>query len=206
VDLSRDNIEILSIEDGSSAGACRREANQFAEDLGFAKIQVEEIAISVTEMVTNVLNHGGGKGQLVLCGIQDDQDHKGLEIWCLDYGKGILNTYLAVQDGYSSMNSLGIGIGSIRRLSDEFEINPQDLPESIKSILPPHTVIGTCLYLRKWLKEKTLISVNKNLIIGAASRPKPGETFNGDCYIVQHLPEGKSLVAVIDGLGHGFTS
>ena len=122
MDISRNQIERLSIEDRSSVGACRRKVNRFAEEWGFTRIEIEEIAISVTELVTNVLNHGGGKGQLVLCGVKDEEDHKGLEIWCFDYGKGISEMWLAVLDGYSSMNSLGIGIGSIQRLSDEFEI------------------------------------------------------------------------------------
>lgn len=203
MDLSRHHIESLSIEDSSSVGAYRRKANQFAEGLGFSKVEIEEIAISVTELVTNVLHHGGGNGQLVLCGIADEQYHKGLEIWCFDYGEGILNTWLAVQDGYSSRDSLGIGIGSVQRLSDEFEINPEALPRSIEKALPHKKPIGTCIYLRKWLTETKWSSVNKKLIIGAASRPRPGETFNGDSYIVQHLSEGVSLAAVIDGLGHG---
>ncbi len=203
MDLSRNQIEKLTIEGVSSVGACRRKVSRFAEKEGFAKIEIEELAIAVTELVTNVLNHGGGKGHLLFYEVKDEPGHKGLEIWCFDYGKGISEAWLAARDGYSSMNSLGIGIGSIKRLSDEFEINPQKLPDSIESLLPPHTSIGTSIYLRKWMKEKNWLSVNKSLIIGAASRSKPGETFNGDCYLVQHLSEGISLAAVIDGLGHG---
>ncbi|MFC1824763.1 SpoIIE family protein phosphatase [Thermodesulfobacteriota bacterium] len=203
MDLSRDQIESLPIEDRSSVGACRRKANQSAARSGFTNIEIEEIAISVTELVTNVLNHGGGKGLFVICGIGDEQGHEGIEIWCFDYGEGILNTWIAVRDGYSSRNSLGIGIGSMQRLSDEFEINPQELPEPIKSVIPSQMPIGTCIYLRKWLTNTKWTGGSRNLIIGAASRPKPGETFNGDCYIVQHLSKVVSLAVVIDGLGHG---
>ncbi|MBW1784353.1 MAG: SpoIIE family protein phosphatase [Deltaproteobacteria bacterium] len=203
MDLNRNHIESLPIEDLSSVGACRRKANQYASWSGFGKIETEEIAISVSELATNVINHGGGKGLFVICGIRDEQSHEGLEIWCFDYGEGILNTRIASRDGYSSRNSLGIGIGSMQRLSDEFEINPQELPKPIKTVLPSQMPIGTCFYLRKWLTNAKWTGGNKKLIIGAASRPKPGETFNGDCYIVQHLSNGLSLAAVIDGLGHG---
>lgn len=203
MDLSRHQIERLSIEDGSSVGACRRGTVQFAGKQEFSEVETEEIAIAVTELVTNVLVHGGGRGELILCAMQDEQDHRGLEIWCLDYGKGISKSWLAVRDGYSSIHSLGIGIGSVQRLSDEFTINPSPMPEQIHSICTQQAHIGTCVCLRKWLKEKSGMHVNRNLVMGAASRPKPGENFNGDCYIVQHLSGGVSLAAVIDGLGHG---
>ena len=203
MDLSRNHIDSLQINNRSSVGACRRKANQYAAELRFAKTEIEEIAISVTELVTNVLNHGGGKGLLVICRIRDEQDHEGLEIWCFDYGQGIPNQWAAVRDGYSSANTLGIGIGSMRRLSDEFEINPQELPGPVKAALPPQLTIGTCICLRKWLTNTRWSGGNRKLVIGAASRPKVGETLNGDCYIVQHLSNGVSLAAVIDGLGHG---
>ena len=89
MDLVRSQIEDLTIEDNTAVGACRRKATQFAEQLGFDSVKVEEIAISVTELVMNVLIHGGGKGHFVICRIQNGHTHNGLEIWCCDYGNGI---------------------------------------------------------------------------------------------------------------------
>lgn len=40
------------------------------------------------------------------------------------------------------------------------------------------------------------------LLIGAASRPRPGETANGDAWTVDRQ-DGRCRLAVIDGLGHG---
>jgi serine phosphatase RsbU (regulator of sigma subunit) len=43
---------------------------------------------------------------------------------------------------------------------------------------------------------------HQTLLIGAASRPHPGETANGDGWAV-HWHDGASRIALIDGLGHG---
>ncbi|MCP4284209.1 MAG: hypothetical protein GY792_07145 [Gammaproteobacteria bacterium] len=37
---------------------------------------------------------------------------------------------------------------------------------------------------------------------GVLNRPLPGETANGGGYFIRHF-SGKTLVAVIDGVGHG---
>ena len=203
MDLVRSQIEDLTIENNSAVGACRRKATQFAEQLGFDSVKVEEIAISVTELVMNVLIHGGGKGHFVICRIQNGHTHNGLEIWCCDYGNGISDPFQAARDGYSSINSLGIGIGSIQRLADEFEINIQKLPLPVSSMFHRSESAGNCMCFRKWLADRKWVSVNRYLVIGAALRAKPGEMFNGDDYAICHLFEGITVAAVIDGLGHG---
>jgi len=203
MDLKRDEIISLQIENNSDIGVCRRKAVLFAKGLGFDEVKTGEVAILTTELVTNVIKYGGGNGHFVLFRMQDIQGHKGLEIWCCDYGKGISNMPQVFKDGYSSGNSLGVGLGSARRLSDEFEINPEPLPDVLNLVIPRYEMVKTYIRACKWLPDTRWIGVNKKLIIGAASRPKPGENFNGDNYVICHLSENISLAAVIDGLGHG---
>lgn len=42
-----------------------------------------------------------------------------------DHGPGIADTSLAMQDGYSTCKSLGLGLPGAKRLMDEFEIESE---------------------------------------------------------------------------------
>ena len=203
MDLVRDQIQSLQLDHESDVGVCRRKSVVFAKKLGFNEIKSGEIAIMVTEMVTNVFKHGGGSGHFMMCRIRDNQNNTGIEIWCCDYGKGISDINKVVKDGYTERSSLGIGLGSIRRFSDEFEVNPEKTEEFKESMMSDYKQYSNCLRSRKWVPRKHWSGTNKSLSIGAASRPKPGEVLNGDSYVVVHQTEHLTVAAVVDGLGHG---
>jgi len=48
-----------------------------------------------------------------------------VQIVAEDEGPGIADISLALQDGYSSNKSLGLGLPGAKRLMDEFEIDSQ---------------------------------------------------------------------------------
>ncbi len=203
MDLIRDQIQSLQIENESDVGTCRRKGSSFARQLKFDDIKAGEIAILITEMVTNVIKHGGGTGHFMMCRIRDTQNNTGIEIWVCDFGQGITDIHKVIKDGYTNTNTLGIGLGSIRRMSDEFDINPDINLEFKETILSGHKEFSNCLRSRKWLPRTKWSGTNSKLIIGASSRPKPGEQLNGDTYVVIHPSGSISVAAVIDGLGHG---
>lgn len=203
MEVTRKNILSLQIDNESDVGVCRRKAVNLAVQMGFDEVKTGEVAIMVTELVTNVIQHGGGSGKLVICQFCDTQNYTAMEIWCCDSGHGISDFQKVLKDGYSGKKSLGIGIGTIRRFSDEMEINPSltdDFKETFFSGCPR---FKNCIRTVKYLPNKYWMGTNKNIEIGAASRCKPGEILNGDSYIVTHLGPSLSVAAVIDGLGHG---
>ncbi|MCX6277116.1 MAG: SpoIIE family protein phosphatase [Bacteroidetes bacterium] len=203
MEVTRQNILSLQIDNESDVGVCRRKAVSLASQMGFDEVKSGEVAIMVTELVTNVIKHGGGKGKLVICQYCNDQNHQAIEVWCCDSGKGIDDLKKAFKDGNTAKNSLGIGLGTIRRFSDEMEINPT-LSGDFRNIFfsdNPH--ISNCIRTLKYLPNKYWMGTNRNLEIGAASRCKPGELLNGDSYLVTHLGPALSVASVIDGLGHG---
>jgi len=203
MDLIRDNIQSLHIEDESDIGDCRRKGVVFTKQTGFNDIQAGEVAVMITELVSNVLKHGGGRGALLMCRIRDENSNTGMEFWCCDAGSGFKNVEKAVQDGYTNSGSLGIGMGAIRRFSDEFEINPEKNIGFLALLPKEHNDFKNCIRTRKWLQKPKWNGLNNNLLIGAYSRPKPGEQMNGDSYLVTNLSENITIAAVIDGLGHG---
>jgi anti-sigma regulatory factor (Ser/Thr protein kinase) len=171
--------------------------------MGFDEVKTGEVAIMVTEMVTNVIQHGGGKGKLVICQFSDDQHHHAIELWCCDSGKGISDLKQVLKDGFTDKNSLGIGLGTIRRFSDEMELNPPVDAEFKNTFFSDCCNYNNCIRTVKYLPNRYFMGTNRNLQIGAASRSKPGELLNGDSYLVTHLGSELSVAAVIDGLGHG---
>jgi serine/threonine-protein kinase RsbT len=56
-----------------------------------------------------------------------------------DEGPGITNPELAMRDGYSTSQSLGMGLPGAKRLMDEFELS---------SIVGK----GTTIVMKKWLR------------------------------------------------------
>jgi len=98
---------------------------------------------------------------------------------------------------------MGIGLGSIRRFSDEFEINPIKTNESNDRCTTDCTNFQNCIRTRKWVPNKLWEGSNSKLETGACSKPKPGEKLNGDCFLINHVKQDISIIAVIDGLGHG---
>ncbi len=203
MEIIREQKLTLLIENESDIGICRRKSVSLAKQIGFDEVKTGEIAIMVTELVTNVLKHGGRKGKIVVNEVKSDKDQKAIEVWCCDSGPGIPDVEKALKDGFSNKISLGIGMGSIRRFSDIFDINPDDNPFKEEKTLNGLDQYNNCIRTLKWLPTKKWIGTNHSLNIGAASRSKPGENLNGDCYVVNHISSTKTLAAVIDGLGHG---
>ena len=203
MEIKRENILSLQIDHVSDAGVCRRKAVSLAKEMGFDEVKTGEVAIMVTELVTNVMKHGGGKGKLVVCEYSDANDHKAIEVWCCDTGNGISDLGQAMKDGHSAKNTLGLGMGTIRRFSDEMELNPTLTNRFRETYFAGCERFKNCIRTVKYLPNKNLLVSNRTIEVGAMSRSKPGETLNGDAYAISHLSPTLSIASVIDGLGHG---
>ena len=203
MDLKRQNIISLQIDNVADIGVCRRKASNLASQIGFDDVKKGEVAILVTELVSNVLKHGGGKGKILICQLIEDDNSKAIEIWCCDAGTGISNLTEAMADGFTAKDSLGIGLGSIRRFSDKFEINPSLANQFRNDYFSGHPELKHCIRTVKYLPQKHWIGTNHQLVTGASSRCKPNEKLNGDSYVISHINSNQTIVAVIDGLGHG---
>jgi len=203
MDVKRSGFFSLPINSEADIGACRRKAVTLSSEIGFDKTKAAEIAILVTEMVSNVVKHGKNKGRLVACEIVDDLDNKAIEVWCFDAGDGFRDFTDALRDGNSAVNTLGVGLGSIRRFSDELEFNPKVKKDKEEIYLSDNNVFKNCIRSRKWIPRKKTLRRHHQLDIGLATRCKPGEQLNGDAIVVVHLDSNTTVAAVIDGLGHG---
>src|SRR3954470_24431339 len=108
------------IEDRSLIAFIKREIHNLALQSGFTPHRAAETDIIVAELTSNLIKYANGGEFLYRC--CKDFNHKEIEIFCLDNGAGIDNVVKIMNDGYSTSNTLGHGLGAIKRLSNDFQI------------------------------------------------------------------------------------
>ena len=125
----------VPIEDSADVANIVILAREFAADLGFSVTDQHLIATAVSELSTNIV-HYAGRGNLTIQEISA-KGNVGLQIISDDKGPGIDNIEMALADEYSTGESLGMGLPSVKRLMDHFEI--ETAPQG-----------GTCIKIQKW--------------------------------------------------------
>ena len=99
---------------------CRENARRLAASLGFSDVDQVRIATAISEIVRNVLSYAV-RGTMTMT----PSPQGALTIVIEDHGPGIPDIEQALQDGFSSGKSLGVGLPGSRRLMDEFRITSQ---------------------------------------------------------------------------------
>jgi len=130
----RDEVRVTVTSDKDIVRASRR-GRQIAEDSGFASSDPTLIATAISELARNIFWYAT-QGEIILRLIENG-GREGIEVVALDEGPGIRDVSLAMQAGYSTSGSLGLGLPGIRRLMDEFRINSR-------------VGEGTTVIVRKW--------------------------------------------------------
>ncbi len=115
----------------------RVEGRELAKELGFGVIDQARIATAISELTRNIVQYAE-HGEAIMRPIEVG-GRVGLEIICQDEGPGIPDVDLAMQDGFSTSTSLGMGMPGAKRLMDEFEIASE-------------VGFGTTVTIRKWLR------------------------------------------------------
>lgn len=100
--------------------AARQKGRTLALSLGFSEIDSTLVATAISELARNIVTYAK-RGEIQ---IQADGNSKGpcIVVIAKDKGAGISNIKLALQDGFSTSGSLGLGLPGVKRLVDEFEI------------------------------------------------------------------------------------
>ncbi|NJB69429.1 serine/threonine-protein kinase RsbT [Desulfobaculum xiamenense] len=110
----------VDLVDLSDTGAALSTARLMAKEAGFEETDQYLIATAVSELATNIIRYAG-RGAVNIRIIQDDE-RTGLEVIAQDSGPGIEDIEQAMQDNYSTGNSLGLGLPGVKRIMDEFTI------------------------------------------------------------------------------------
>jgi serine/threonine-protein kinase RsbT len=110
-------MEIASNED---VVMVRQAARRWAQQLGLSLVETTKIVTAASELARNTLEYGGG-GQVTLEIVQRD-GRRGLSLVFEDQGPGIADIALAMRDGFSTGNGLGLGLSGAKRLVHDFDI------------------------------------------------------------------------------------
>ena len=112
--------DALSIKASDDVVRVRQEVRARAIDIGLGLVDQTKIVTAASELARNTLDYGGG-GTVRLQTVQDG-GRKGLKLIFEDRGPGISDVDLALKDGYTTGNGLGLGLSGAKRLSNEFDI------------------------------------------------------------------------------------
>jgi serine/threonine-protein kinase RsbT len=96
---------------------------EWAVAAGFSLVDQTKIVTAASELARNTLQYGGG-GTLRIEAVTEGA-RRGLRLIFEDNGPGIANIELAMKDGYTTGNGLGLGLSGARRLSNEFKIDSE---------------------------------------------------------------------------------
>lgn len=112
--------EVMQLRTDSDVVRARQAVRALCAELSFSLIDQTKVVTAASELARNTLTHGHG-GTAIL-EIIEDGSRRGVRLTFEDQGPGIADIARALQDGYSSANGMGLGLGGSRRLMNEFDI------------------------------------------------------------------------------------
>ena len=131
----------VKISSPSDLPIARQLGRQLALELGLGETEVTLLAAAITEVARNIIDHAA-HGELFF-NVLEKEATRGLQIIARDEGPGIPDVHRAMQYGFSTVGSLGVGLPGAKWLVDEFTIDS--------------TVgHGTRVVLRKWAKAPAI--------------------------------------------------
>ncbi len=115
----------------------RQRGRELAAELGFSGSDLTLVATAISEIARNIVEYAG-RGEMSFTLVRDGQS-RGIVVVARDEGPGIPDVSRAMQDGYSTGRSLGLGLPGARRLMDEFEVDSA-------------AGRGTTVTMKKWMR------------------------------------------------------
>lgn len=144
-------------------------------------------ALVATEISTNLVKYGS-RGVVAVSWFEE-RGASGIQIVAADHGPGFSNFQLSARDGHSTGGSLGIGLGTVMRTADVFDVF------SIEKL-------GSAFLARIATRGIKPNSAANKLALGTRSLPKLGQLECGDAWGFKEAGRWQR-VCVVDGLGHG---
>lgn len=112
--------DTLPLRSDQDVVLARQAVRRVAQELKFSLVDQTKIVTAASELARNTVIYGGG-GE-VTWEILQDGTRTGLRLAFSDNGPGIADVTLALTDGWTSGNGLGLGLSGARRLVNEFDI------------------------------------------------------------------------------------
>jgi anti-sigma regulatory factor (Ser/Thr protein kinase) len=172
--------------DRSYFSLLKKEIHKKAQEAGIETARIHELDLIVAEMTSNLFKYSDD-GE-ILMGVFSNNGSPYIELISIDNGPGMINPSKMMLDGISTSNTLGHGFGSMKRLSDVFELY---------SVHGWGTIVLSRVYSdRETIHKKEKVTVSPLIV------SKPGEVTSGDGMVYRQNDKNFKLM-LADGLGHG---
>ncbi|TWI77327.1 anti-sigma regulatory factor (Ser/Thr protein kinase) [Desulfobotulus alkaliphilus] len=182
------------IKEKGSAPMVRSRLRAVSMRMGFNEVQRERIQIAASEAMSNQVKFATGSGILQIW--EHIHPTPALDLFALDHGPGIADLNRALQDGFSTAQTLGRGLGSIQRAADIFDIYTKKISPGMRSWC------GTALWIRFYPAVKMQPPLHSSLRTGTFLRAFRDHIFNGDSLSTASDKRFFNWIH-LDGLGHG---
>ena len=116
----RDELPIVGDDD---VVRVRQLVRNFAVKAKLSLVDQTKLVTAASELARNTLNYGGGGTASVE--LVSNARRRGIRAVFADEGPGITDIDLALTDGWTSGNGMGLGLSGARRLVDEFEVETE---------------------------------------------------------------------------------
>lgn len=127
----------IPIERDADIVTARQKGRELAAAVGFSSTEQTVIALAISEITRNIVTYAG-RGKVFISRTEEG-GRRGVLVIAADEGPGIADIELAMRDGYSTAQSLGVGLPGTRRIMDEFQVESS-------------AGKGTTIRMTKWLR------------------------------------------------------
>ena len=110
------DVKVVPLRADEDVVRMRQVLRECLVSIGFSLIEQTKMITAASELGRNTLRYGGG-GEAHIEKVNDG-GRRGVIL----HGPGIEDVSLALKDGYTTGNGMGLGLGGARRLADDFEL------------------------------------------------------------------------------------
>ncbi|MFG2025553.1 ATP-binding SpoIIE family protein phosphatase [Streptomyces sp. NPDC048825] len=188
----------VPVHDSTRVRDVRVATDEAAARAGLDEDRTAGATLVATELATNLLKHAGG-GWILLDIVDSptaDPAHERariVQIVAVDHGPGMYNVEAALRDGYSTTASLGAGLGTCRRVADDFDLH---------STPGRGTVAMARIGARPGRSGGHARPARPPVRAGGINIPFAGADYSGDAWAGVRAGNLVTLM-LADGLGHG---
>ena len=99
----------------------RQLVRKLSQEIGFSLVDQTKMVTAASELARNAYTYG--RGGTMFWEKLNTNDRVGLKLLFADEGPGIPNMELAMTDGWTSGNGMGMGLTGAKRLVNDFSID-----------------------------------------------------------------------------------
>ena len=117
ISLNKETIKVASEQD---VVLVRQRLKEYATKIGMTLLNQTKLITAASELVRNIIVYAG-KGEVNI-EVVSDRIQTGIKVIFKDKGPGIADIKKAMEDGYSTARSMGLGLPGAKRLVNYFDI------------------------------------------------------------------------------------